>query len=158
MTYRKHPRSKTLNKKYPPSEPCNCAVCSAYCARPGWRSVTEAAAAIQAGYATRMMLELAPNHSFGVLSPAFRGCEGGFALQDFATKGCNFLSAGRCELHGTSFQPLECRFCHHERIGLGPRCHADLEKDWMTPAGQDLVNHWIQWMTGILTGKSGSLV
>ncbi len=154
MTRRKHSHSQTLNEKYPPSEPCDCTVCSAYCARPGWWSVAEAAAAIQAGYAARMMLELAPDHSYGVLSPAFRGCEGGFALQDFAGKGCNFLDEGRCELHGTPFQPLECRFCHHDRPGQGPRCHTDLEKDWMTRAGQALVNLWIQRMTG----KSGSLV
>jgi hypothetical protein len=39
---------------------------------------------------------------------------------------------------------LECRFCHHERRGLGPKCHADLEKDWKTPAGQTLVDQWLR--------------
>src|SRR5690606_5106051 len=132
--------------------------CSAYCARPGWWSVAEAAAAIQAGYAARMMLELAPDQSFGVLSPAFRGCEGGFALQAFADKGCNFLSEGRSELHGSSFQTCECRFCHNDLAVQAPHCHIDLEKDWMTSAGQALVNQWIQLMTGILAEQSGSLV
>lgn len=41
-------------------------------------------------------------------------------------------------------EPLECRFCHHDRLGQGACCHADLEKDWRTPAGQALVETWIQ--------------
>jgi hypothetical protein len=89
-----------------------------------------------------MMLEMSPDFTFGVLSPAFRGCEGGFALQEFSASGCCFLSNGLCGLHGTGFQPLECRFCHHTRQGLGRECHADLEKDWRTPAGQALVKAW----------------
>jgi len=152
MAHRHHKHPQTLAEKYPPSEPCNCAVCSAYSARPGWWSVAEAAAAIRAGYARRMMLELAPEASFGVLSPAFRGCEGGFALQAFAGQGCNFLAEGLCELHGTPFLPLECRFCHHNRPGQGRQCHADLERDWMTTAGQAVVNQWIQLMTGRFSG------
>jgi hypothetical protein len=39
---------------------------------------------------------------------------------------------------------LECRFCHHDRRGLGPKCHADLERDWKTPAGRALVDRWIK--------------
>ena len=89
-----------------------------------------------------MMLELAPDRSFGVLSPAFKGCEGTFALQIYASLGCNFLKDHRCELHGTGFQPLECRFCHHDRLGQGPQCHADLENDWNSPAGRALVARW----------------
>ncbi len=134
---------KSLAERYPPSEPCSCAVCLAYCARPGWWTVEEARLALQAGYAGRMMLELAPERTFGVLSPAFKGCEGSFATNECAPNGCNFLKNGLCELHGTGFQPLECRFCHHDRVGLGPRCHADLEKDWHTPAGQALVSQWL---------------
>jgi hypothetical protein len=131
-----------LAGKYPPSEPCGCKVCQGYCIRPGWWMVDEAARAISAGYASRMMLELSPDRSFGVLSPAFRGCEAGFALDFYADKGCTFLLDGRCELHGTDFQPLECRFCHHARLGLGPKCHADIEKDWQTPSGRELVKEW----------------
>jgi hypothetical protein len=88
------------------------------------------------------MLEVAPERTFGVLSPAFRGCEGGFALHEYATRGCTFLQEGRCELHDTAFQPLECRFCHHDRLGEGPGCHAALEEDWKTPAGRALVARW----------------
>ena len=89
-----------------------------------------------------MMLEVAPEWTFGVLSPAFRGCEGGFAVREFAQRGCTFLQHDKCELHGTAFQPLECRFCHHERPGLGPRCHAALEADWHSPSGRALVSRW----------------
>jgi hypothetical protein len=85
--------------------------------------------------------------TFAVLSPAFRGCEGGFALQSVANKGCNFLLSDRmCELHATPFLPLECAFCHHDRIGQGKQCHADLEKDWQSPAGKALVRRWCKQM------------
>ncbi|HVN55282.1 MAG TPA: hypothetical protein VMT46_13195 [Anaerolineaceae bacterium] len=135
-----------LQRKYPPSEPCSCEVCLSYCQRPGWWTVKEAASALEAGLGPRMMLELSPDHSFGVLSPAFYGCEGFFGFNEYAPRGCNFLKNGLCELHGSGRQPLECRFCHHDRVGLGPRCHADLEKDWNTPAGQALVTRWTRQM------------
>ena len=133
---------KTLAEKYPPSEPCSCEICLGYCGRPGWWTVEEAGRALQAGYGPRMMLELSPDRSFGVLSPAFKGNEGAFALNLYAARGCNFLKESRCELYGTGFQPLECRFCHHNRRGLGPKCHAALERDWNTPAGRALVEGW----------------
>jgi hypothetical protein len=137
---KKQPRS--LNELYPPSPACSCDVCLSYCIRPGWWTVEEASRAFEAGYAKRMMLELAPEMSFGVLSPAFRGCEASYATNAFKNQGCNFFVGGLCELHGTGFMPLECRFCHHDRRGLGPKCHADLETDWRSPAGQELVLRW----------------
>jgi hypothetical protein len=89
-----------------------------------------------------MMLEVAPELTFGVLSPAFHGCERAFAENRYASAGCTFLKDERCELFGTGHQPLECRFCHHDRRGLGPKCHADLEKDWNTARGHALVIRW----------------
>lgn len=142
MTRRKARNKRTLLEKYPPSEPCACEVCVRYCARPGWWTVEQAVQALEAGYGNRMMLEVAPELTFGVLSPAFKGCEKSFATNQFAKNGCTFLRNDRCELYGTGHQPLECRFCHHKRRGLGPNCHADLEKDWRTPAGQALVDKW----------------
>jgi hypothetical protein len=133
---------KTLKEKYPPSNPCSCDICLGYCRRPGWWTVEEAIKAISIGYANRMMLEIAPELSFGVLSPAFKGCEGGIALNIFAHQGCNFLKDNLCELHGTGSMPLECRFCHHERVGLGMQCHLDIEKDWNTLKGQALIKEW----------------
>lgn len=133
-----------LNERFPPSAPCSCAVCRAYCARPGWWTVDEASRALLAGYGPRMMLELSPDRSYGVLSPAFRGCEGTFALQAFAHNGCNFFHHGLCGLYGTGFEPLECRYCHHAREGKGMLCHDALAQDWLTPAGQALVRQWIQ--------------
>src|SRR5690349_10788097 len=144
MTKRKANNKRTLIEKYPPSEPCACEVCRGYCARPGWWTVEEAARALEAGYANRMMLEIPPELTFGVLSPAFKGCEQSFATNAFAKNGCTFLKNNLCELFGTGYQPLECRFCHHERGGLGTRCYADLEKDWNTPAGQSLIEKWIR--------------
>lgn len=133
---------KSLREKYPPSEPCSCGICRAYCARPGWWTVEEASEAIKAGLGNRMMLELSPELDFGVLSPAFRGCEQNFAFREFARFGCNFFYNGLCELYGTGHEPLECRFCHHARLGMGEKCHADLERDWKTPQGQALVLAW----------------
>ncbi|HEX9935302.1 MAG TPA: hypothetical protein VGB38_08910, partial [bacterium] len=70
------------------------------------------------------------------------GGEMDFARQARSTLGCTFLLEGRCELHGTGFLPLECRFCHHDRPGQGPLCHANIERDWNTPAGRALVVQW----------------
>ncbi|MGE5629833.1 MAG: hypothetical protein ACM3TR_01910 [Caulobacteraceae bacterium] len=138
----KRKNKKTLKEKYPASPPCSCEICLQYCRRPGWWTVEEAVAAIDAGYADRMMLEIAPELTFGVLSPAFKGCEGGIALNIYAHQGCNFLEDNLCELHGKAFMPLECRFCHHERAGQGQQCHLDIEKDWNTSAGQELIKKW----------------
>ena len=140
--------SRTKNRKqtpaelFPPSEPCACEICIGYCRRPGWWTVAEAAKAIDAGYADRMMLEMAPDRSFGVLAPAFRGNEVAFAMQHNAGSGCTFLKDERCELFGTGVQPLECRHVHHADPDSGARVHAALEKDWNTPAGRDLVVRW----------------
>ncbi len=136
-----------LQEVFPPSEPCSCEVCRGFCQRPGWWTVQEAQSAIGAGLAERMMLELAPERSFGVLSPAFRGCEGLYAIEELRLGGCTFQQDGLCALHGTGNMPLECRFCHHARPGQGEVCHAALEQDWNTPAGQALVVHW-QRITG----------
>ena len=139
-THSRHKRS--LDQKYPPSPACGCEICLGYCARPGWWTVEEAARAIQAGYAGRMMLEIAPEQTFGVLAPAFKGNEGNFALSIFQGRGCTFLEQDRCQLHGTGLQPLECRFCHHDRPGQGQLCHNEIELGWNTPAGQALVERW----------------
>lgn len=89
-----------------------------------------------------MMLEMAPDQSFGVLSPAFKGCEVDFASNRYAHHGCTFLHDQRCELYHTGLMPLECRYCHHDRPGLGVKCHVDIEQDWNTPAGASLVVRW----------------
>lgn len=139
----KEKKSKSLNEKYPPSEPCSCEICRSYCARPGWWTVEEAEHALFCGYGNRMMLEVSPDLTFGVLSPAFKGCEQNYALQSLAKNGCNFYFDSLCELHSTGCEPLECRFCHHSRVGQGIKCHLDIAKDWNTPAGYALVRKWM---------------
>jgi hypothetical protein len=148
--------SKSLTRKYPPSEPCSCKKCVSFCQRPGWWSVEEASKAIDAGYGNRMMLEISPDRSFGVLSPAFKGNESNYALQIFSMYGCTFLNNELCELFETGLQPLECRYCHHDRPGLGKKCHFDIEKDWNTEYGKRLIVRW-----GNITGfwqKQGFLL
>jgi hypothetical protein len=135
-------RKKALLEKYPASEPCSCEICISYCKRPGWWTVEEAAKAIDAGFASRMMVEMSPDHSFAVLSPAFNDNEVSFALDMNKDKGCTFLKDNRCDLHGTGLQPLECRFCHHTRGGLGPKCHAEIARNWNTSSGRALVVRW----------------
>lgn len=132
---------------YPPSLPCSCETCVSYCMRPGWWLVEEAAKAIEAGHAFRMMLELSPEREFAVLSPAFRGNECNYALQIFSGAGCTFLKNGLCELYGTGFQPLECRYCHHERKGTGELCHNDIGREWKTAEAKRLIVRW-----GTMTG------
>jgi hypothetical protein len=134
--------SINLAKKYPPSKPCTCDICLSYCLRPGWWTVEQAAKAMDAGYAYRMMLEISPELTFGVLSPAFKGNEGNIALQFFSRHGCTFLRENLCELFGTGLQPLECRFCHHTRPGLGRKLHSDIEKEWYSQKGQKLIIQW----------------
>ena len=136
-----------LSDMYPPSEPCRCDICRGYCTRPGWWTVRETERAIEAGLASRMMLEISPEKDFSVLSPAFKGNEGSIALNIFSESGCTFLVKGLCELYGTGLQPLECRFCHHSRKGEGIKCHADIGKEWNTPDGKRLIVRW-----GNLTG------
>jgi hypothetical protein len=136
-----------LSEKYLPSEPCSCETCVNYCKRPGWWTVDEASKAMSSGYAHRMMLEISPEFNVGVLSPAFKGNENNYALQLFSNQGCTFLQNGLCELFGTGLQPLECRYCHHSRIGKGIKCHLDIEKDWNTEQGKRLIVRW-----GNLTG------
>ena len=95
-----------------------------------------------AGYASRMMLEMSPDFTLGVFFPVFKGCESQFADYGFMTLGCTFLQNNLCELFGTGLQPLECRYCHHTRCGLGDQCHADIEKKWNSPEGIALVVRW----------------
>ena len=136
-------RLLSLSESFPPSPPCGCDICRGYCLRPGWWTIDQARSALKAGYHSRMMLEMAPDRSFGVLSPAFKGCEGNFALQKFSKAGCTFFRNGLCQLYGTGFQPLECRFCHHSRPGQGQACHDALERNWNTTDGQRLVLLWV---------------
>jgi len=138
-------QSATLAEKYPPSEPCSCEICTNYCRRPGWWTVKEAESILNSGLGNRMMLELSPELTFGVLSPAFKGNESNFALQIFSHNSCTFFTNNLCELYNTGFQPLECRFCHHNRKGEGITCHLDIEKEWNTAAGQELVKMWAQY-------------
>ena len=138
-----------LRRKYPPSSPCDCDICRAYCSRPGWWTVSEAERALRLGYARRMMLEISPERDFGVLSPAFRGNEGRIAFSEYSTSGCTFHSPQGCELFGTDVRPLECRFCHHDRHGRGYACHRDIERLWRTRYAQQLVG---QWSAAVING------
>lgn len=136
--------SNHLYTAFPPSSPCSCSICRDYCYRPGWWTVQEARLAMEAGFADRMMMEISPDFSFGVLSPAFKGNEGFFALQNFSGAGCTFFVEQKCLLFGKPYQPLECRFCHHERAGYGEKCHHAIEQDWNTSKARRLIQMWLR--------------
>lgn len=131
-----------LYKKFSPSEPCSCKICLKYCKRPGWWTLYEAKKAIDSGFAKRMMLEISPDGNFGVLSPSFKGNEGNYAFQIFSNQSCTFLHNNLCELFGSEFQPLECRYCHHSRKNKGIKCHAAIEKEWNSEASKRLIVEW----------------
>jgi len=133
---------KELIKRYPASTNCTCNMCKSFCIRSGWWSVQQARIAIRNGYAHRMMMEISPEFTFAVLSPAFLCNENMIALQKYSGNGCCFLHNGLCELHDIESLPLECAFCNHDRIEEGQQCHGDLEKDWNTSRGQALTMRW----------------
>jgi hypothetical protein len=135
-------RGMLLRDKYPASEPCSCDICRSYCRRPGWWTVEEAEYAISKGMANRMMFEISPEMTFGVLSPAFKGNEANFSLKIFSQNSCTFYKNRLCELFGTGLQPLECRFCHHDRKGLGKICHSEIEQDWKSKKARQLIVEW----------------
>jgi hypothetical protein len=145
ISKKKNQRPESLREKYPPSPACACEVCLGYCIRPGWWTVEEAGRAVEAGYAARMMLEMSSDRTFGVVAPAFPGCEVAFA--DYRLSGCTFLVDGRCELHGSGLQPLECRYCHHTRPGKGLGCHTAIGQEWDSTPGRALVVRWAK-LTG----------
>ena len=110
--------------------------------RPGWWTVSEAEKVIKDGLSSRMMLEMSPDKSFGVLSPAFKGSEKNFALKIYSENGCTFLKDNLCELHGTKNQPLECRVSHHNQKGIGKSCHMDIGREWNSEEGKALIVEW----------------
>jgi len=133
-----------LEDRFTPSPDCSCEICRSFCYRPGWWTVEQASEAMLAGYSNKMMIEISPDFKFAVLSPAFKGCEGLIAINEFSKAGCTFFFNRLCELHGKSIQPLECRVCHHSITGMGLKCHLEIEKKWNTSEAQDLVVNWME--------------
>ncbi len=136
-------KQASFYQRYPPSVPCSCKICLYFCNRPGWWLVSEARLAIENGLSQKMMLEFSPDFTFAVLSPAFKGNESYFALQLYSKNKCTFLQENRCSIYNKPFQPAECRFCHHERIGQGKKCHIEIGHDWNTKKGKRLIKSWL---------------
>ena len=132
-----------LYKRFPPSPACSCSICAYYCRRPGWPLVEEARLAIELGMAGRLMLEFAPDFSFGILAPAFKGNEGHCAFTLYSHNGCTFLCDSGCEIFDAAYRPIECRFCHHNRPDQGLSCHLAVARDWDTSKGRRLVHRWL---------------
>jgi len=130
--------------RFPPSPACSCHQCRAFCSRPCWPLIEEASEAIVAGLASCLMVAFSPDLSYGILSPAFRGNESHHALQVFASAGCTFLNQSGCKIFDTHYRPLECRYCHHDRMGLGLSCHLSIAKNWNISKGKRTVHHWLE--------------
>ncbi len=132
---------ETMLQLLPPSAAC-CYEVHKNAHRTGWWAVEEAKKAIEAGLSPRMMLEVSPDLSYGVLSPAYRSCEGNVSLSSCRKNGCTFCADGLCRLYNTGLQPLECRFGHHPSADIASNCHQTIERDWRTSKGQALVQAW----------------
>ena len=130
-----------------------CPRCVSMCAeRPGWPTVREAEALLDAGYGGRLMLDwwvmLSTPDDVYVLSPAFIGREGRYATERPEGR-CTFLTReGLCELHEVG-KPLECAVADcrweertEERKVAVARMKAGIVGDWSGEAGRALVARW----------------
>jgi hypothetical protein len=84
-----------LLEKYPPSQPCACEVCLAYCRRPGWWTVEQALLVLHEGYAGRIMLEISPERTFCRPLAGFQKLRGRFCPAIGCRKGLQFSPAGQ---------------------------------------------------------------
>lgn len=133
---------------------CSCSACKSACEnRPGWPTPQEAERIIAAGMADRLMLDWWEGDEqqpyTEILCPAAPGCGGRDAPEiDFLNMfgpgwRCTFLKNGKCELHGTSMKPFECRVtmvCKDVPGNSG--AHAAAAKKWNTPKGKEVVLLW----------------
>lgn len=136
---------------------CDCDRCRQLCTRnPGWFTPAEARAAIDEGYADRMMRDwLEPCEEVGntmriyVLAPAAYGYEGGDAREmsffdfDFHKGWCVLQHNGLCEIHDTMFKPIQCRTafgCDRDSDAFVD--NYDVARLWDTDEGRDVVAAW----------------
>lgn len=140
-------------------EACDCGECRRLCARnPGWFTPVEARSALDAGHAAKLMRDwLEPCDEVGnddriyLLSPASIGHEGDDAPEmDFfhwlsgGCKGaCVFYREGLCDLHATTFKPVQCRTAFGCR-DLTPEYPDNYEvaRLWDTDEGRAVVSAW----------------
>jgi Fe-S-cluster containining protein len=137
---------------------CACAICTSYCRNnPGWMLPEEAARAIAAGYADRLMLdwwEASKETDFQkvyLLCPASAGSQGAYApdtdflsiLRGWSKGQCTLLEGDTCAIHASGFKPLECRAAHHDGTREASyRVRVALVCAWNTPAGEQIVAVW----------------
>lgn len=133
---------KNIYNRYPHSQSCSCEVCKSFCKRPGWWTPEQTKEIIKVGYYNKIMLEISPELTFGVLSPAFKGCEMNIAINLFKENWCTFYHNGLCDLHNTPYLPLECAFCNHDSKGQGQKCHTDIEQLWKSKENQKIIKEW----------------
>jgi len=125
---------------------CSCKACVSSCeSRAGWMTPDEALAAIEAGYARRLMKDWWVNTRDGdldLLGAAECGWEGERA--PFWPGGrCTFLTAkGLCEIHASGFKSVECRKAYHSTHY--ERLHGAIAKLWDTAKGKAVLRRWRQ--------------
>jgi Fe-S-cluster containining protein len=148
---------------------CRCAACTQLCRNnPGWPTPTEAEDMITHGYGDRLMLDwLDPSSRLGnddriyVLAPASFGREGKNAPEMDEMMGGNsgsfmalFLGPppikgrcvlltddGRCEVHGTSMKPTQCRSALGCKRVVGFD-NFEMAAHWNTDEGRRVVEAW----------------
>lgn len=113
----------------------------------------EAAAAIRAGYAHRLMkdwfgsgpVEYEDAEVFQI-SPAIVGYEASPApstarIVALGKGPCTFLKDGLCEIHDSGFKPIQCRNAHHSKGTVEPSVE-EMETIWNTDEGRAVVAEW----------------
>lgn len=144
---------------------CTCEECVSCCkSYPGWFTPDEALRAIEAGFASRFMLDwFEPDSRLGnkerifVLSPAGVGFEGRSApeysigeLLQFVVTGtnpidlrCTFLTQDeKCEIHNTLFKPVQCRSFNQCDESTHDNWVNKLEVAKLWEGRQDVVEKW----------------
>ena len=104
-----------MDAYFTPAE-CTCASCQAMCMESTCMPTpAEARALMRAGHALRLArYEPRGTDEHAFVAPAPRGLEGA-TLRTTNSGRCTFLSAGRCELHGSGLKPMEGRLALHDR-------------------------------------------
>lgn len=126
---------------------CTCSECVEACTRnPGWFGPEDAEKALNAGLASKMMLDYwAGSPNIYVLAPASQGREGTIAPEmtwhdainamfgDWHKGQCVLLKNNRCTIHDSGYKPYQCiNMCNN----------SPMRDMWDSKKGRALIARW----------------
>lgn len=124
---------------------CSCDTCKSMCSRPCWPTPEEAERLIDAGFASKLMLDYwvgdaEDGGDIDLLCPANPGSEGRRADTFDIRRGCIFHVEGLCQLHDSGLKPIEGKMarCKDSPSGI----HFAIAKTWDTPKGKQVIARW----------------